>query len=212
MSLADLRRDYSRDGLLEGRVDPDPFRQFHQWMEQALHAGLREPNAMTLATATPDGRPSARIVLLKGFDERGFTFFTNYDSRKGREMAANPRVALVFPWHGLERQVRVEGTVEKVTPAESDDYFVNRPLGSRLGAWASAQSAVIPDRAFLERRHAELMAKYPDGNVPRPPNWGGYRVIPAAIEFWQGRPDRLHDRIRFTRQPDGTWKKERLSP
>jgi pyridoxamine 5'-phosphate oxidase len=151
-------------------------------------------------------------VLLKALDARGFTFFTNYDSRKGHEMAANPRVALVFLWHPLERQVRVEGTVEVVTAAESDDYFVNRPLGSRLGAWASAQSAVIPDRAFLERRHAELMAQYPDGNVPRPPNWGGYRVIPAVFEFWQGRPSRLHDRIRFTRQADGSWLRERLSP
>lgn len=201
-----------RAGLAEADALPDPLDQFRRWFGEALAADLPLANAMTLATVTEAGAPDARIVLLKGVEDGAFVFFTNYDSRKGREMAANPRVALVFPWHGLERQVRVEGTVEKVTPAESDDYFVNRPLGSRLGAWASAQSAVIPDRAFLERRHAELMAKYPDGNVPRPPNWGGYRVIPAAIEFWQGRPDRLHDRIRFTRQPDGTWKKERLSP
>jgi pyridoxamine 5'-phosphate oxidase len=211
-SIADLRREYEAAGLTEADAGHDPFALFRRWFDQALAAQLLDPNAMILATSTPDGVPSARAVLLKALDARGFTFFTNYDSRKGHEMAANPRVALVFLWHPLERQVRVEGTVEVVTAAESDDYFVNRPLGSRLGAWASAQSAVIPDRAFLERRHAELMAQYPDGNVPRPPNWGGYRVIPAVFEFWQGRPSRLHDRIRFTRQADGSWLRERLSP
>ena len=211
-SIADLRRDYGTGGLSEADAGDDPFALFRRWFDQALAAGLPEPNAFTLATSTPDGIPSARTVLLKILDDRGFTFFTNYDSRKGREMAANPRVALVFLWHQLERQVRVEGTVELVTPAESDAYFVNRPLGSRLGAWASAQSAVIPDRAHLERQHAELMAKYPDGNVPRPPHWGGYRVLPAVIEFWQGRPSRLHDRIAFTRRPDGRWRRERLAP
>jgi pyridoxamine 5'-phosphate oxidase len=199
-------------GLTEADAGDDPFALFRRWFAAAVAADLPEPNAMTLATATPDGTPSARVVLLKALDDRGFTFFTNYDSRKGREMAANPRVALVFLWHPLERQVRVEGTVETVTPEESDAYFAVRPLGSRLGAWASAQSAIIPDRAFLERQHAELMAKYSDGNVPRPPHWGGYRVLPTVIEFWQGRPSRLHDRIRFTRQSDGTWKKERLAP
>jgi pyridoxamine 5'-phosphate oxidase len=211
-SVADLRAEYTAGGLTEADAGDDPFALFRRWFAAALEAGLPEPNAMTLATATPDGAPSARVVLLKALDDRGFTFFTNYDSRKSREMAANPRVALVFLWHPLERQVRVEGTVEQVTPGESDAYFAVRPLGSRLGAWASAQSAVIPDRAFLERQHAELLAKYPDGNVPRPPHWGGYRVLPTVIEFWQGRPSRLHDRIRFTRQPDGTWKKERLAP
>ena len=211
-SIADLRRDYGTGGLSEADAGDDPFALFHRWFTQAVAAELTDPNAMILATATPDGAPSARAVLLKALDGRGFTFFTNYDSRKGREMAANPRVALVFLWHQLERQVRVEGTVELVTPAESDAYFVNRPLGSRLGAWASAQSAVIPDRAHLERQHAELMAKYPDGNVPRPPHWGGYRVLPAVIEFWQGRPSRLHDRIAFTRRPDGSWRRERLAP
>jgi len=211
-SIADLRRDYGTGGLSEADAGDDPFALFHRWFAQAVAAELTDPNAMILATATPDGAPSARAVLLKALDGRGFTFFTNYDSRKGREMAANPRVALVFLWHQLERQVRVEGTVELVTPAESDAYFVNRPLGSRLGAWASAQSAVIPDRAHLERQHAELMAKYPDGNVPRPPHWGGYRVLPAVIEFWQGRPSRLHDRIAFTRRPDGSWRRERLAP
>jgi pyridoxamine 5'-phosphate oxidase len=167
---------------------------------------------MTLATCTRDGRPSARVVLLKTLDERGFTFFTNYDSRKGREIEENPRAALVFLWHLIERQVRIEGTVEMVTAAESDEYFANRPLGSRLGAWASRQSEVICGREFLEARHAELMAKYPDGNVPRPPNWGGYRVIPAVFEFWQGRPSRMHDRIAFIREADGSWTKKRLSP
>ena len=211
-SIAELRRDYGAGGLSEADAGDDPFALFHRWLAQAVAAELTDANAMILATATPDGLPSARAVLLKALDERGFTFFTNYDSRKGREMAANPRVALVFLWHQLERQVRVEGIVEVVTPAESDAYFVNRPLGSRLGAWASPQSAVIPDRGFLERTHAELMAKFADGNVPRPPNWGGYRVIPSLIEFWQGRPSRLHDRIAFTRRPDGTWKKERLAP
>jgi pyridoxamine 5'-phosphate oxidase len=211
-SIAELRRDYGTGGLSEADAGDDPFALFHRWLAQAIAAELTDPNAMILATATPDGIPSARAVLLKALDGRGFTFFTNYDSRKGREMDANPRVALVFLWHQLERQVRVEGTVEVVTPAESDAYFVNRPLGSRLGAWASPQSAVIPDRAFLERTHAELMAKYPDGIVPRPPNWGGYRVLPSVIEFWQGRPSRLHDRIAFTRRPDGTWEKERLAP
>jgi pyridoxamine 5'-phosphate oxidase len=211
-SIADLRRDYGTGGLSEADAGDDPFALFHRWFAQAVAAELTDPNAMILTTATPDGVPSARAVLLKALDARGFSFFTNYDSRKGREMAANPRVALVFLWHQLERQVRAEGTVELVTPAESDAYFVNRPLGSRLGAWASPQSAVIPDRAFLERQHAALMAQYPDGIVPRPPNWGGYRVIPAVIEFWQGRPNRLHDRIAFTRRADGTWRKERLAP
>jgi pyridoxamine 5'-phosphate oxidase len=210
-SLADLRRDYSTHGLTEADAGDDPFALFHRWLDDAIAAELTDPNAMILATCTADGTPSARAVLLKSLDDRGFTFFTNYDSRKGREMAANPRVALVFLWHQLERQVRVEGTIERVTPAESDDYFANRPLGSRLGAWASRQSDTIPDRAYLERVHAELAAKYPDGTVPRPPNWGGYRVIPTAIEFWQGRPSRLHDRLLFTRQASG-WKRERLAP
>jgi pyridoxamine 5'-phosphate oxidase len=211
-SMAEQRQEYSTGGLTEADAGTDPFALFRRWFDQAVAAGLPEPNAFVLATCTPDGVPSARMLLLKALDDTGFTFFTNYDSRKGREMAANPRVALVFPWHPLERQVRVEGTVAKVTPAESDDYFAHRPLGSRLGAWASRQSDVIPDRAFLEREHARLMAEYPDGVVPRPPHWGGYRVIPAAIEFWQGRPSRLHDRIRFTRSPAGGWTRERLSP
>jgi pyridoxamine 5'-phosphate oxidase len=211
-NLADLRKDYGLAGLSEADAGDDPFALFRRWFDQAVAAELPDPNAMILATCTPDGVPSARAVLLKALDTRGFTFFTNYDSRKGREMAANPRVALCFLWHPLERQVRVEGTVEVVTAEESDAYFAVRPLGSRLGAWASPQSAVIPDRAFLEKRHAELTARYPDGSVPRPPNWGGYRVLPAVIEFWQGRPSRLHDRIVFTRRPDGSWDRNRLAP
>jgi pyridoxamine 5'-phosphate oxidase len=210
--LSELRREYSAGGLSEVEAGSDPFALFRKWFDQAKSAELTDPNAMILATSTPEGIPSARVVLLKNLDDRGFTFFTNYDSRKGHEMAANPRVSLVFLWHQLERQVRVEGTVEIVTPEESDAYYVTRPLGSRLGAWVSRQSEVIPDRTFLEAQHTALMAKYPDGNVPRPPNWGGYRVLPGAIEFWQGRPSRLHDRILFTRQADGSWTKVRLSP
>lgn len=211
-SLADLRREYSTGGLTEADAGQDPFDLFRRWFYQAKAAELTDPNAMILATAALDGAPSARAVLLKHLDDRGFTFFTNYDSRKGHEMAANPRVALVFLWHQLERQVRVEGTVELVTAKESDEYFATRPLGSRLGAWASRQSEVIPSREYLEQQHMALMLKHPDGNVPRPPNWGGYRVLPTAIEFWQGRPSRLHDRILFTRLADGTWEKVRLSP
>jgi pyridoxamine 5'-phosphate oxidase len=209
--IADMRKEYGASGLTEADAGTDPFALFRRWFDTAVAEDLFEPNAMTLATATPDGVPSARAVLLKALDDRGFTFFTNYDSRKGREMAANAHVALLFLWHPLERQVRVEGTAEVVTAAESDEYYVKRPLGSRLGAWASPQSEVIPDRAFLETQHAELTAKYPDGNVPRPPNWGGYRVIPTAIEFWQGRPSRLHDRIRFS-LVNGKWVRERLAP
>lgn len=211
MSLADLRTEYARHGLTEAEAGPDPLALFHRWFGQALAASVPEPNAMTLATATPDGRPSARVVLLKVCDDRGLTFFTNYRSRKGRELANNPHAAVVFFWHAVERQVRVEGAVEQVTAAESDDYFATRPADSRLGAWASDQSEVIPGRDELERRHREFLARYPDGKVPRPPHWGGYRLVPAVWEFWQGRPGRLHDRLRYRRAAGG-WVRDRLSP
>jgi pyridoxamine 5'-phosphate oxidase len=210
-SIADLRQNYTLQALNEADVDPDPIRQFQRWLDQAIAAELPEPNAMTLATATRDGIPSARIVLLKGLDARGFAFYTNYESRKGQELADNPQAALVFLWTVLERQVRIEGQVEKVAAAETDAYFQSRPLASRLGAWASEQSRVIRDREVLEQRFAELKATYADETVPRPPHWGGYRVIPRQIEFWQGRTSRLHDRLRY-RLEQGNWLLERLAP
>lgn len=214
MSAADMRKDYTLRGLSEADVDPDPLRQFAVWFEQAVRAELPEPNAMTLATATRDGRPSARMVLLKGYDDRGFVFYTNYEGRKGRELAENPYAALVFFWPQLERQIRIEGRVERATAEESDAYYHSRPRGSQLGAWASHQSAVIPNREALEARVRELEAQYADPavRVPRPPFWGGYRVIPDVIEFWQGRPSRLHDRLRYRRDASDAWVIERLSP
>ncbi|MDW8146230.1 MAG: pyridoxamine 5'-phosphate oxidase [Roseiflexaceae bacterium] len=211
MSIADLRKEYTRHGLSESDIDPDPLVQFQRWFDQAVELGLIEPNAMTLATATPDGRPSARMVLLKGVDNGGFVFFTNYESRKGVELTMNPWAALVFYWPELERQVRVEGRVERISPEESDAYFASRPNGSRIGAWASRQSSVIGSRAELEQRVAELERLYANREIPRPPFWGGFRVIPDAIEFWQGRPNRLHDRLRYRRDA-GRWIIERLSP
>jgi pyridoxamine 5'-phosphate oxidase len=212
MSIADLRREYTLRGLNESDVDPDPVVQFCHWFDQALAAGVTEPNAMVLATAAPDGWPSARVVLLKGVDERGFSFFTNYHSRKGRELAANPHAALTFFWPELERQVRVKGTVGVVTPEESDDYFRSRPLDSQLGAWASPQSEAISGRDELERRLAEVRERFAGGAVPRPSHWGGYRLAPTEVEFWQGRPGRLHDRLRYVRDPDGAWRLGRLGP
>lgn len=211
-TLADLRRDYAGSSLQEADVDADPIVQFTRWFEQALAAEVPEPNAMTVATATRDGVPSARIVLLKGFDARGFVFYTNYEGQKGRELVENPVAALVFHWVDLHRQVRVAGSVEKVTTEESDAYFQSRPRGSRLGAWASQQSSVVSGRDVLDARLAELEAEYGEGHIPLPPFWGGYRVIPAAVEFWQGRRNRMHDRLRYTRQPDTSWRIERLSP
>ncbi len=212
MELPELRKEYSQAGLSEADVDPDPVRQFRRWFDQALTAGVPEPNAMTLATATRDGVPSARIVLLKDLSDEGFAFYTNYDSRKGGELAANPRAALVFWWYALERQVRVEGTIAKTTEAESDAYYRLRPLGARLGARASPQSSVLPDRAALERRVAALDAEYAGRDVPRPAFWGGYRLRPESVEFWQGRPNRLHDRLLYRRRPGGGWEIVRLAP
>jgi len=236
MSLADLRREYTLAGLRRAELDPDPIAQFRKWFEQA--AGTRaggnfrryciniykalflaetssvplEVNAMTLATADRDGRPSARIVLLKGVDSRGFTFFTNYDSRKGHELAENPRAALTFYWSSQERQVCVAGDISKLPESESEAYFRTRPRGSRIAAWASRQSAVLPNREALEAEWKQLEAKYPGENVPKPPYWGGYVLSPIRIEFWQGRPSRMHDRFRYTKQANGAWLIERLSP
>lgn len=212
MSLSDLRREYTLTGLVESDLDPNPFAQFDKWFQQALTASLAEPNAMTLATATIDGKPSARVVLLKGFDERGFVFFTNYESQKGRELSANPFAALVCYWAELERQVKISGRVSRVTAEESETYFRSRPLGSQLGAWASHQSEVVSGREVLENRLEELAQEYRTKPVPLPPYWGGYRLAPETIEFWQGRPNRLHDRLRYALQDGGEWLIERLSP
>jgi pyridoxamine 5'-phosphate oxidase len=211
-SLAELRKNYSLGSLDIADADRDPFRQFDTWFQQAVDAKLPEPNTMTLATVDSRGRPSARIVLIKGVDERGFVFFTNYESRKGRELAGNPYASLLFYWIELERQVRVEGRIVQTSTAESDAYFASRPLGSRIGAWASNQSQVIESRSQLETREREISLQYGD-QVPRPPHWGGYRLVPEAIEFWQGRPSRLHDRLLYTRAGEnGDWQISRLSP
>jgi pyridoxamine 5'-phosphate oxidase len=210
--MQDQRKEHNRSSLNENDLDPDPICQFAIWFAEANQSGEPETNAMTLATATPDGRPSARMVLLRGADDRGFSFFTNYESRKARELEANPFAALVFFWHELERQVRIEGRVERVSDDESDRYFHSRPKGARIGAWASPQSEVVASREVLEARYLETEERHAGDVVPRPANWGGYRLVPSVIEFWQGRPNRLHDRLRYSRGSDGSWVIERLAP
>lgn len=210
-SLADLRREYTHRGLDEKDVLSDPLAQFDRWMKDAVSAGLREANAMTLATISADGTPSTRIVLLKDFDDKGFVFYTNYESRKAHALTAHPRASLLFYWAELERQVRLEGVVEKTPAHDSEKYFHTRPRESQLGAWASPQSHVIPSRVFLEEQFAELKKQYDGKAIPCPPHWGGYRLLPNVIEFWQGRTKRLHDRIEFVRDGDH-WNHHRLAP
>ena len=212
-TIAELRREYARSRLDEGDLAPDPFGMFAIWFAQAVETAVPEPNAMALATVGANGAPSVRIVLLKAVDSRGFVFFTDFRSRKGTELAANPMAALVFYWHELERQVRVVGSASRIPEAESDAYYHTRPLGSRFGAWASEQSTVLSSRAVLEARLAAVEARHPGGDVPRPPHWGGFRISPVEVEFWQGRESRLHDRLRYRRDTlEAPWRVERLSP
>lgn len=212
MNFDTVRKEYATQGLNESDLDPNPLTQFQRWYEEAVAADVIEPNAMTLATATRDGIPSARIVLLKGFDERGFVFYTNYESQKANEIDQNAHAALAFYWASLERQIRITGMINKISPEESEAYFKSRPMGARLGAWVSLQSQVIPNRDVLEERLTELMNELADTeNIPMPPYWGGYCLAPKEIEFWQGRPNRLHDRLRYIKRDD-LWIIERLSP
>ena len=209
--LAGLRREYAVGGLHESDLADEPIAMFRRWLHDATVAGLHEPNAMVVGSATPNGVPSTRLVLLKGLDRRGFVFFTNYSSRKGDELDANPACALLFPWHDLERQVRVEGTASRLTEAENAAYFATRPHASQLGAWASHQSRVVSGREELQAAYAEAEERYAGGDVPTPEEWGGYLVHPEAVEFWQGRPGRMHDRLVYRREADG-WRSERLAP
>jgi pyridoxamine 5'-phosphate oxidase len=212
IDIAGLRFDYSAHGLRRADLDPDPIRQFTLWFTDAANAGIRDANAMSLATATPEGEPFARIVLLKGFDERGFVFFTNYSSEKGKQLEANPRAALALYWVQLERQIRIAGSVERTSREDSGHYFHSRPVGSQLSAWASRQSEVVDSRKILDAKLAKMTERYASGKIPLPPHWGGYRVKPKTIEFWQGRQNRLHDRFRYTRQITGKWQIDRLAP
>ena len=210
--LTGLRHEYDTHGLRRSDLHSDPLKQFGAWFAAALAADIRDVNAMSLATATPDGKPAVRIVLLKGFDDRGFTFFTNYDSEKGRHLDANPHAALAFFWVKLERQVRISGSVERTSRQDSAAYFHSRPAGSRLGAWVSKQSEVIDARKILDARLVEMAERFEGEEIPLPPHWGGYRLKPDQIEFWQGRPNRLHDRFRYSRRGDGRWQIDRLAP
>jgi len=211
-NIADIRKDYKLQTLAENEVAADAITQFDQWWDDAIKSELEEVNAMTLATASANGIPDARIVLLKGYDKNGFIFFTNYQSNKGKELEQNPNACLVFFWAALERQVRITGTVEKIDASDSDAYFISRPIGSRIGAWASPQSEVIIKREVIENNLKDYEQQFRDNNIPRPPHWGGYIVKPVQIEFWQGRPSRLHDRIRYSLQVNGKWLIERLAP
>jgi pyridoxamine 5'-phosphate oxidase len=212
MNLADLRREYSTTGITREDLRDDPVEQFRAWFDQALAAGVHEPNAMSLATVGKDERPLLRTVLLKQYDERGFVFFTNFESRKARQIAENPEAALLFPWVVLERQVMIAGAVERISIAEATAYFITRPVGSQLAAWASPQSSVLTSRQMLEMKWNEMKQKFADGKIPLPSFWGGFRVVPRVIEFWQGRANRLHDRFQYEKQRDGTWTIERLAP
>jgi pyridoxamine 5'-phosphate oxidase len=211
-AIADLRKEYASQQLLEADVIPDPIKQFGKWWEQAISSQIQEPNAMTLATASRDGLPAARIVLLKGFDENGFVFYTNYQSYKALQIEENPKACLVFFWKELERQVRIVGLVKKIAAKDSDAYYHSRPQSSRIGAWASPQSQVIENREWLDKRYLQFTKDFNEKQVERPPHWGGYVVQPVIIEFWQGRPGRMHDRIQYSLLDNGTWKIERLAP
>jgi pyridoxamine 5'-phosphate oxidase len=211
LDYAGFRHEYIGKGLRRRDLDPDPIKQFNNWFTAAFDAQILDANAMTLATCV-DSKPSARVVLLKDFDERGFVFFTNYASEKGRQLEKNPNAALVFYWMEVERQIRIQGKVKKTTRAESEKYFRSRPIGAQLGAWASHQSEAIDARRVLDARLEEMKQRFAEGPIPLPPHWGGYRLKPERVEFWQGRPDRLHDRFRYTLQRDGSWKIDRLAP
>ena len=212
LQLAEMRRNYAARALDLADLDANPFAQFDHWMREAIETQVIEPNAMTLATADAAGRPAVRTVLLKGFDQRGFVFYSNYESAKARDLAANPKVALLFPWLALERQVSAMGVAQKITAVESLKYFLSRPRESQIGAWASRQSEVISTRALLESKFAEMKARFANGEIPLPDQWGGYRVTPQSFEFWQGRPNRLHDRFKYTLQSNGSWTIARLMP